>query len=75
MVVFLVRKTHIGHCSLGRIIPDQPRTGSLRTRRGDIDHGAALALLNQPRHNRLDGQENALDVDVEHAVEFCLGDF
>lgn len=67
--------THVRNSPLTSIIPYQARPGSIRARRRDIDHAPAISLLEELGNYSLRSVEDALDVDVEDALPFCLGDF
>lgn len=68
-------KIYIGHRSFGCVIPDQSRSWTRGSRGGDVDHRTSLALFDQSRHEGVGAVEDALDVDVEHALPFCFRDF
>lgn len=61
--------------ALGSIIPDEAGTRTAGTRRRDVDHGPALALLDEFGHDHVRCEIDALDVDVEDPLPFVLGDF
>ena len=66
-------RTHIRHRPFARIIPHQAGPRPIRADAGDVDDGAAAALLERG-HGGGDAVEDALDVDGEAAVELVLGD-
>jgi len=67
--------THVRNSPLTSIIPHQSRPGSIRARRGDIDHAPAIPLLEELGNYGLGSVEDTFDVDVEDALPFCFGDF
>jgi len=67
--------THIRDSALRGVVPDETGTRAMRSRRRDVDYGAALALLDHAGHEGLHAKEDALDVDVEDALPFLLGHF
>lgn len=64
--------TYVGDCALGRIVPDKTRPRASSTGGGNVDHRAALALLDQARQHSLPGIVDRLHIHVEHTFPLVL---
>lgn len=70
--------TNIRDGPLGRVVPHQPRPGTVRSHRGNVDHDAAspflAALLPDLLREGVAAEEDALDVDGHDLVKLLLRD-